>query len=499
MKLPDRSPAGQLIFSGDGSPATISRQRAAGRAIRLSPGVYVLDGSLPPADLARRHLLDIAAHQWPDEVVCDRSALSGALPVEGWLFLAHPAPARRSALVLPGVSISCRVGPGRLPGDIALPGGRLFLAGAARGLVENLATVGRPPSGRPRRGAGAVAVGNAIDKLALAGAGRIANILGELDVIADEFDPVAVGEVRRMLAGVLGTITGASVASPSLRARLSGSPFDGHRLELFQSMSDGFLATAPSVRPAIGPNSRWEWLPFFEAYFSNYIEGTIFTVEEARDIALHGVVPVGRPADAHDVSATYRLVSDDSVMGHTPSTATEFEELLSERHRVLMAGRPEKRPGEFKDRPNFVGSYEFVTPELLRGTLRAGFDLILTHTDPFHRAALMMFVVTECHPFHDGNGRVARLMANAELVARGEVRVVVPTAFRGNYLAALTAASNGAGRGESLLAVLDFTRQWVGTVNWSSWQAALADLDVSNATLDSALAERTGRRLRLPR
>jgi Fic family protein len=44
-------------------------------------------------------------------------------------------------------------------------------------------------------------------------------------------------------------------------------------------------------------------------------------------------------------------------------------------------------------------------------------------------------------PFADGNGRVARIMMNAELVAAGESRIIVPTIYRNNYLMALTALS----------------------------------------------------------
>jgi Fic family protein len=49
----------------------------------------------------------------------------------------------------------------------------------------------------------------------------------------------------------------------------------------------------------------------------------------------------------------------------------------------------------------------------------------------------MMFLVAEVHPFADGNGRVARIMMNAELVAARESRIIVPTVFRNNYLMAL--------------------------------------------------------------
>jgi fido (protein-threonine AMPylation protein) len=35
----------------------------------------------------------------------------------------------------------------------------------------------------------------------------------------------------------------------------------------------------------------------------------------------------------------------------------------------------------------------------------------------------MMFLISEVHPFADGNGRIARIMMNAELVAAGEERI----------------------------------------------------------------------------
>jgi hypothetical protein len=49
---------------------------------------------------------------------------------------------------------------------------------------------------------------------------------------------------------------------------------------------------------------------FFEAYFSNFIEGTEFTLDEAVHLIYDGRVPVARPADAHDVTSTYELISD---------------------------------------------------------------------------------------------------------------------------------------------------------------------------------------------
>lgn len=49
------------------------------------------------------------------------------------------------------------------------------------------------------------------------------------------------------------------------------------------------------------------------------------------------------------------------------------------------------------------------------------------------RAIMMMFVVTEVHPFIDGNGRTARLAMNCMLSAGERSRIIIPTVYREDY------------------------------------------------------------------
>ena len=163
-----------------------------------------------------------------------------------------------------------------------------------------------------------------------------------------------------------------------------------------------------------------------------------------------------------------------------------------------MAARPDKRPGELKAVPNSAGGYEFVEPQLVEGTLVQGFDLLVRLRDPLSRAAGMMALITECHPFDDGNGRIARLAANAELSVAGEVRLIIPTVFRNNYLAALSAFSNGAGHGEQLVAVLEFAQRWSAAVDWTTYDGARDVLTACNAFVDPGRAEQSNLRLTMP-
>ena len=45
------------------------------------------------------------------------------------------------------------------------------------------------------------------------------------------------------------------------------------------------------------------------------------------------------------------------------------------------------------------------------------------------RAIFYAFLIAEVHPFTDGNGRLSRLLMNAELSRVGACRVIIPTLF----------------------------------------------------------------------
>ena len=109
----------------------------------------------------------------------------------------------------------------------------------------------------------------------------------------------------------------------------------------------------------------------------------------------------------------------------------------------------------------------------------------------------MMFLVSEVHPFVDGNGRVARIMMNAELVKAGERRIIVPTIFRSNYLSGLKALSQN-GRTETVVRSLDFLQRYCVAIDFSTYEGARRQLDETNAFRDPREADAEGIRLKLP-
>jgi Fic family protein len=90
-------------------------------------------------------------------------------------------------------------------------------------------------------------------------------------------------------------------------------------------------------------------------------------------------------------------------------------------------------------KPNRAGDTVFVLPEYVIGTLKKGHELYANLDRGLARAIFIMFLVSDVHPFADGNGRIARVMMNAELVAEGASTIIIPTVYRDDYLQALRA------------------------------------------------------------
>jgi hypothetical protein len=484
-----------IVFTDEVDRRELARAEKAGRLVRLAPGVYTSLTAEEPATVVRKHLWQILAHELPGAVIGDRSARTGGMPADGRLYVV----ARRTRpLELPGVLVVPRSGPGALPGDMALPDG-LHIMGEARTLLDNLARSRLDRTGRSRT-LTRDELETWLDALCAA---RGETGMNKLRDQARELAP-ALGRdaefqlLDRLIGTALNTRDDVRLTSVALASRAAGRPVDSTRLDAFARLAKTLADTPPQVIAALPEDEpRRVLLPFYEAYFSNFIEGTEFTLDEAAEIVFDHNVPDQRPADAHDVLATFRIANDPVEMRRVPRNGDELIQLLQTRHAVLMDARPDKHPGRWKQKANRAGSTYFVDPELVEGTLAEGFDLGAALTSPFARAVFLMFLVSEVHPFTDGNGRIARLMMNAELVTAAEVRIIIPTVYRLNYLSALQAATR-TGNDQALIATLSFARRWTARVNFSTRSSTEADLVATNALRDARDAENAGIGLKPP-
>ena len=502
---PNNSPsAAQLLdampeafVSSSALSREVSRRLKAGQLRKLGSRLYTANLVDAPEAIVRRNLWDIVAGYFPGALVADRTALENAPAADGSVCLVTES---GSTLTVPGVTLRPRRGKG--PQDSDRPFlNTLFLSSTARAWLDNLrpsrARGGRLPRTLPRP-----ELEDRLDNLVrLAGVDAANRLRDEARALAPMIDRTAEAERLDALVGnVLGAHAGhaALLTSPRAQARHRGRPYDAERLRLLQILHGALRDMPPSFRPARQrvPEAA-ATLAFYDAYFSNFIEGTEFAVDEAAQIVFQGRIPAERPTDAQDIMGVWRIVSNNAEMRRTPRDAAALLDLLRQRHAAVLANRPEVRPGEFKRVPNQAGATLFVLPDDVPGTLERGFALGRSLETPFQRAVFMHFLIAEVHPFADGNGRIARIMMNAELAGGDEERILIPTVYQGNYVAAQRALTHN-GVATPLIRTLDYAQRWTAAVEWRSVEGTARELAACNAFLESESAEQEGRRLRMP-
>ena len=432
----------EVLFSTADDPASaqrVSRLARAGHLRKIHAGIYTpnLDG--PLETIVARNWRSIAGHLYPGAVIGYRSAVK-ASPDAGKLILVQGARAKRTRLpglelvVVPGAAA---VTDGATP-DVPYP--PLFLASEPRRMLENLAT---------RRGTAERALGQEPIESELA---KILTLRGELrlNTLRDQARKLAprlelepeFKKLDAIVGALLGTHAAKQLRTHDALARARGRPYDSDRAEVFDVLFAALHQTKFEHVPDPARTPRAvENFAFFEAYFSNYIEGTTFTVDEAEDIVFQGRIIERRSEDSHDILGTFRAITSAPWRSNPPSSAEAFLAWVKSVNALVMQSRADKDPGEWKIEPNRAGDTHFVLPELVPGTLREGFARTQALAEPLARALMTMFVVAEVHPFADGNGRTARIAMNAHLTEAGLSRVMIPTVYREDYLLPLKALS----------------------------------------------------------
>ena len=471
----------------------VSRAVADGKLKKLGSRLYTKNMQDDPEVIVQRHWFDLLKEYYPDALIADRTALENSPSKDGSVFIIS---SKKRKTELPGLIFNPRKGHEPLESDLPFIND-LWISSEPRALLENIRP-SRARNGNVSRTLSREEIEEKLDKLfRLKGADHVNKIRDKASEIARELDML---EELQKLDDLIGALQGTRTSylkSDVAKARKSNEPYDPDRAELFLKLFDDLKANAPGSRSMENQSQQERInLSFFEAYFSNFIEGTEFEVGEAADIVFRNTIPTERPEDAHDVLGTYRIVSNYNEMKRVPQDFDDFIGILKFRHAEILAARKDKNPGKFKTKMNVAGSTQFVHPELVKGTLRKGFEIYRALKTSFHKSVYMMFLVSEVHPFADGNGRVARIMMNAELVSVHDQKVIIPIVYRNNYLAALKTLTNDK-YSTPLIRTLDFGQKFTQSINWSNYNGAREQLEECNAFMDPNEADRLGFRLRL--
>lgn len=456
----------------------LQRLATAGKVRRIYPGVYTDDLVQPLESIVRRELFALCSLVAPGAIISHRSALEGGRPTPGGnLFLTG---ANRRDFELPGVKLRVAQGVGPLDSDVRIPTftGDAFISSQARALLENLTSSrGDPVERRTFRSDGVEAW------LARFVSRDISDSTNKIrDSARSIAGPLGLESEFKQLDKIIGTLLGTRrthLTAPAAIARAAGKPYDDARVTLFQTLATELQANSLQV-PAADPTANSDLQAFIETYFSNYIEGTEFEIEEAHDIVVQGRPLRYREDDSHDILGTYRAILESKASPVIPQRFEDFAKQLQVWNREVIESRQSKNPGEFKTESNRAGNTVFVAPDLVVGTLEKGYESIMSAATPANRAALAMFVVAEVHPFTDGNGRTARLAMNLFLTEARLTRIIIPTVYRDDYISALKAMSINS-LPTPLVRMLGRAARFSRWINMTSKATAFADLKRSNA------------------
>lgn len=421
---------------GSSDPAVsklLSHLKKEGRVAKLASRLYTTNLTDAPENIVRRNLWSIVGQLWPGARLSHRTAFEYA-PKEGHIFLGYKYTRK---IALPGLTIHFLETAKSLPSDYPFME-NLGVSSLPRAILENLES--DKTQGGVEKCLPIESIEDRLEaEVATGGEAALNKLRDQAREIANETGlEYEFSRLDKMIGALLSTRPANVLKSSVALARAIGEPYDSSRLELFEILLRKLVGSSfPEYADANVSKAEYDSFAFFESYFSNYIEGTEFELEEARRIVETGVAIPTRDADSHDILGTYAIASNRLEMSRRANSADEFLELLRGRHRVILSGRPSMDPGQFKRRDNRAGNTHFVSFDRVIGTLRRAFDMSRVLQHPFAKAIFMMFVTSEVHPFNDGNGRLSRIMMNGELTAKGQSKIIVPTVFRPDYIGAL--------------------------------------------------------------
>ncbi len=422
-----------------GSPDSVTSRRISkwedeGIVRKIAPKIYTSNLDDTPEDIVKRNIFPILGNLYPGAILSHRSAFEFAPTANDQIFVTYKYTKK---IQLPGITIRFMEGSKAIEGDTSFSGA-LMVSQRERALLENL-QVSRQTGADSKT----LAYPQIEEKLE-----KIIRVNGEdeLNQVRDRARDISkelgmekeFKKLNKIISALLATRPDRELKSPLAKARAINSPYDPTRMQLFEILFRELKQQEFKYREEQNTTTEaYRNFAFYESYFSNYIEGTVFEIDEAKQVIATQQPLPARNEDSHDVLGTYQLVSNKQEMKIVPYSGENFIEILQYRHAILLSARTDKKPGKFKDKNNQAGDTSFVEMELVRGTLLQSFDFYKVLTHPFAKAAYMMFVVSEVHPFLDGNGRIARVMMNAELSTANQTKIIIPTVYREDYLGGL--------------------------------------------------------------
>ena len=188
---------------------------------------------------------------------------------------------------------------------------------------------------------------------------------------------------------------------------------------------------------------------------STAIEGNTLTLGETAFVIEEGLTVSGKPLKDHQEVVGHARAID--LIYDMASRQTQIvEQDIFELHRAVQTQiviDVYKPVGAWKVEPN--GTYiienekqiffEYAAPEDVPDLMKKWLDLVnveinknLSREQAMSAYVELHISFVRIHPFFDGNGRMARLIANIPVIKSGLPPIIIPKEYRRNYILALS-------------------------------------------------------------
>lgn len=237
---------------------------------------------------------------------------------------------------------------------------------------------------------------------------------------------------------------------------------DFDELEGLKRQWEALQPLDPECEARLWKKLRLEW-----SYHSNHIEGNTLTYGETELLLIHGQTSGNHDLrefeemKAHVVAIEYVVkLAKDSSRPLSESDVRDINQILLKepywKYAETADGQSTRKeivPGRYKTSPNSVRTatgemFEFASVEETPPRMQRLVDWVRAELEsptlhPVEIASRFHHEFVLIHPFDDGNGRTARILANYILMRFGYLPVIVRTEEKAAYLSALRLADAG--------------------------------------------------------
>ena len=194
-------------------------------------------------------------------------------------------------------------------------------------------------------------------------------------------------------------------------------------------------------------------------YNSNAIEGNTLTIRETKVVLEDGITVGGKTLKEH-----LEVVNHKEAILYIEDTANK-KELLSEKqikniNYLILKSIDDEKAGVYRNRKVIISgaSHSPPLPYQIKSKMEGLINWYRNEGPTFHtieRAAKLHTNFVNIHPFIDGNGRIARLLLNFELMKDDYPPAIIRADDRGDYYDALDKAATIGDYGDFIKMVRD--------------------------------------------